>query len=237
MEAYVLKTLDYKDAHKLVYFYTLEGIKSAIAYQTKKMTSRTRYILQPLTKVDITLTSGKLPSVKEVDLLDDYQKIKDDLVAYTYASHILELVYGTIHSEDDHAKMFSFLDRLFSMMKLENPSTMSMIFELKLLHFIGYGLQFKRCQVCGETAHLFFHPSSGGVSCAEHIRGLDIVGDEAETNVLKTLYYIDINQDVIPTFDQKTKAKLRVLLEMLYEEFVGYKTKSLKIIKQIEKND
>ncbi len=237
MNAFVLKTLDYKDAHKLVYFYTTEGIKSAIAYQTKKMTSRTRYLLQPLTKLDVVFTSGKLPSVKDVELLDDYQAIKDELLSYTYASHMLELLYGVVHEEDDHQKMMSFLDRMFLLMKTEDPSIVSMIFELKLLHFIGYGLQFKQCLVCGKNDQLFFHPSSGGVTCMDHINGQDVDGNTEETKLLHMLYYIDINKDALPIVAQKTKNKLRLIIELLYDEFVGYKTKSLKIIKQIEKND
>lgn len=237
MNAFVLKTLDYKDAHKLVYFYTTEGIKSAIAYQTKKMTSRSRYLLQPLTKLELTLTTGKLPSVKDVELLDDYQAIKDDLIAYTYASHILELVYGTVHEEDDHPKMMSFLARIFALMKVEKPSTVAMIFELKLLHFIGYGLHFKECLVCGKKEQLFFHPSSGGVTCKEHINGQDIIGHKEETSLLRELYYIDINQDLLPNIESNVSNKLRLIIDLLYDEFVGYKTKSMKIIKQIEKND
>lgn len=237
MNAYVLKTLDYKDAHKLVYFYTLEGLKSAIAYQTKKMTSRTRYLLQPLTKVDVTFTNGKLASVKDVELVDDYQKIKQDLVTYTYALHMLELIYGTVQNEDNHEKMFSFLDRLFALMSTENPAVVAMIFELKLLHFIGYGLQFKECQLCGNKEQLLFHPSSGGVTCIEHVGALQAVGNQEETHILQTLYYIDINTQALPNVDNQMKQKLRLLIDLLYDEFVGYKTKSSKILKQIEKND
>jgi DNA repair protein RecO (recombination protein O) len=237
MDAFVLKTLDYKDAHKLVYFYTLEGLKSAIAYQTKKMTSRTRYILQPLTRVDVTFSTGKIPSVKEVELLDDYQNIKDDLISYTYASHILELIYGTVNEDDDHQKMFSFLSRLLLLMKNQDASTITMIFELKLLHFIGYGLQFKQCQICGNTEDLVFHPSSGGVTCSSHIEGLDMIASKEETAILKQLYYLNIDTDKLPSIEPHTKQKLRFIIDILYDEFVGYKTKSSKIIKQLEKND
>lgn len=237
MEAYVLKTIDYKDNHKLVYFYTLEGIKSAIAYQTKKMTSKTRYLLQALTKVQVEFSKGTLPSVKEVELIDDYQAIKEDLLTYTYALHILELIYGTVHEEDDHEKMLSFLHRLFSHMKEETSASYCFVFELKLLHFIGYGLQFKACQVCGLQEHLHFHPSSGGVLCPEHIPGSMISASEEETNLLKTLYFLDINTDQLPDISTKTRDKLRFLIDLLYEEFVGYKTKSLKIVKQLEKTD
>jgi len=237
MLAYVLKTVDYKDNHKLVYFYTLEGIKSAIAYQTKKMTSKTRYILQPLTKVEVSFSSGKLPSCKEVELIDDYHTIKEDLLKYTYASHVLELVYGTIHEEDNHEKMFSFLHRLFLKMNNEDAAVLTLIFELKLLFFIGYGLQFKACLLCQEQEHLYFHPSSGGVVCSSHFSSQTVSGNEEETKILKELYYINIDQETTPNVDDQTKDKLRFLVDLLYEEFVGYKTKSLKIIKQLEKFD
>jgi len=230
MEAYVLKTIDYKDNHKLVYFYTLEGVKSAIAYQTKKMTSKTRYLLQPLTKVDVTFSNGKLPSVKEVELINDYQEIKEDLLTYTYSLHILELLYGTVHEEDDHGKMLSFLERLFSYMTKETAASYTFIFELKLLHFIGYGLQFKACQVCGEKEHLQFHPSSGGVLCPNHIPSQVAIASLEETHLLKTLYYLDINKDSLPSMSTKTRDKLRFIVDLLFEEFVGYNTKSLKIL-------
>ena len=55
--------------------------------------------------------------------------------------------------------------------------------------------------------------------------------------ILKQLYYLNIDTDKLPSIEPHTKQKLRFIIDILYDEFVGYKTKSSIIIKQLEKND
>ena len=96
------------------------------------------------TVVNVELTNAALPSLREAELISDYPIVKQDIIAYTYMNHIMELVKSAISDDLNHEKMFQFLEKLFKKMNEGTDSaTLSFIFELKLLHFVGYGLNFK----------------------------------------------------------------------------------------------
>jgi len=169
-------------------------------------------------------------------LINDYEEIKKDIYKYTYMNHIMELVKNTISDDLDHPKMFQFLEKLFTKMNQnEPPDILSFIFELKLLHFIGYGLNFSKCSICEDNENLKFSPTNGGLVCSKHLEFTEIGYGSDIYLILKALYYIDITKQEIPVISNALKTIIRNIIEMLYDEFVSFKTKSRKIIKQIEK--
>lgn len=236
MEAIVLSSIEYKDSSKILNLYTRYGHKSVIAHGVKKLNSKNRFLSQHCTLIRANINDKKLPSLSEGELVDDFPTIKKDLYTYSYMSHILELVKNTISDESDHEKMYNFLKRLLR--KVENglsADIASFIFELKLLHFIGYGLNFRKCNTCGKTEDLEFHVSSGGLTCKEHLdENIHTYGSEVYL-VLKELYYLDIDKPIKIDFDETSKVIVRHIIDVLFDEFISFKTKSMKIIKQIEK--
>jgi DNA repair protein RecO (recombination protein O) len=141
-----------------------------------------------------------------------------------------------ISDDLNHPKMFQFLEKLFSKLNQnEAPDILSFIFELKLLHFIGYGLNFTKCSICDDNENLRFSSTNGGLVCTKHLNFKDISYDADVYQILKILYYIDINKQNLPEIPNSLKAIIRNIIDMLYDEFVSFKTKSRKIIKQIEK--
>ena len=136
IEAIVLKSLDYEDSSKILYLYTEKGLQSIIAHGVKKMNSINRFLSQGGTLIKVSFSRGEFPSMKEGELLNDYPKIKEDVLAYAYLNHIMELVNNTISEDSDHKKMFDFLKRLLLLFNNgSNPEILSFIFELKLLYF------------------------------------------------------------------------------------------------------
>ena len=235
-EAIVLRSLDYKDSSKILYLYTDEGLKSVIAHSVKKMNSVNRFLSQNGNLIRLNYTKSDFPSLKEGELVNDYPNIKKDLVSYTYMNHILELVGNTVPVDSDHVKLYSFIKRLFLLFDEGiDPEVLSFIFELKLLHFLGYGLNFKECIVCGKKEDLVFSIDNGGLICSEHLTmNQHSYNADVYVNVMK-LYVIDIDKTSIPVIEKNDKIILRHIIDVLYGDYVSYKTKSRGIIKQIQK--
>lgn len=236
IEAIVLNSIEYKDSSKILNLYTKLGHKSVLAHGVKKHNNINRFLSQNCTRIKLELSDKKLPSLKDGELLDEYENIKKDVYTYSYMNHIMELVNYTINSDSNHEKMFHFLTRLLTLVNDGfDADVASFIFELKLLHFIGYGLNFRGCNICDENENLVFHISSGGVICNHHLDadihtyGPDIYG------ILQTLYYHDIDKEFAITLTDTDRIIIRHILDVLYDEFVSFHTKSMKIIKQIEK--
>ena len=103
------------------------------------------------------------------------------------------------------------------------------------MFFVGYGLNFKGCSICDENINLVFNASNGGLVCNHHLAFNDLEYDESIYNIIKKLYYIDLDKEDIPEIQATDRVIIRNIIDMLYDEFISFKTKSRDILKQIKK--
>lgn len=236
IQGIVCKTIDYKDSSKILYLYTPEGNKSVIARGVKKLNSTNRFLSQVGNYITFSTTRGELPSMKEGELVNDFPTISNDLEAYSFVAHILELLLGTIDDNSDHTKMFGFIIRLLNLFNEGiDPEILSFIFEFKLLYFLGYGINFKGCQVCDENINLVYSISDGGLLCRRHLETHSEAFDKDVYEIIKQLYYMDIDQYKPIDLSKNLRIMIRHILDVSYDEFVAFKTKSRTILKQIKK--
>ena len=234
--AFVLNSIDYKESSKILYLYTEQGNISVIAHGVKKLNSIKRFLSQNGNLIELTTSKGNFPILKDGALIEEYENIKKDIVKYSYMNHIMELVQHVISDDLDHKKMFQFLKKLFVQMnQTSQPDILSFIFELKLLYFVGYGLNLATCHICNDNENLVFHVSNGGLVCEKHLEFKQERYDEGIYSFIKTLYYIDLDKEKLPEIDKPIKTIIRHIIDMLYDEFISFKTKSREILKQIEK--
>ncbi len=232
----VLQSLDYKDNHKILYLYTAVGHQTLLAYGVKKMNNIQRFLSQRGSLIQYKTPKKPMDSLCDGELLNGYDSIKEDPTTYTRMLHILELVRHVIDDHSNHPKMFQFLVKIFDQMnQLKDAELYQYIFELKLLHFIGYGLNFKQCNICGNNKDLVFHPSSGGVICRHHIKDFSVTYPYDTYESLAHLYFIDISQDTPRQLSSTERSHISDIIALLYDEFVGYQTKSSKILQQMKK--
>lgn len=237
IDAYVLHQVSYKDSSKILYLYSNQGHHTVIAHGVKKMNSINRFLSQVgnLIRCDITINKDMSP-LRDGELLADYEPIKQDVMRYTYMTHILQLVRNTISPDLDHPKMMQFLDKLFTKMEAgEDEEVLTFIFELKLLYFLGHGLHLHGCTMCDEADDLVFHVSSGGLVCKHHLHPTETYYDIATYRQLMTLYYIDITKGELLSLEPNDRVRIRHIIDLLFNEFVGYKTKSREILTQLKK--
>lgn len=237
IDAYVLHQVNYKDTSKILYLYSDQGHHTVIAHGVKKLNSVNRFLSQVGNKIRLEINPDKdMSSLKDGELLHDYEPIKQDIMRYTYMSHILQLVRNTISPDLDHPKMMGFLDKLFSLMETgEDEELLSFVFELKLLFFLGHGLHLTGCTMCEEDENLVFHISSGGLVCQSHLHPSDTYYEPETYTQLMILYYMDITQTTLPEFTPNDRVRIRHIIDLLYDEFVGYQTKSREILRQLKK--
>ena len=236
IEAIVCRSLDYKDSSKILYLYTDHGTMSIIARGVKKLSSINRFLSQNGNLIKFSKTKGDFPYLKEGELINDYENIKLDLETYTFMNHILELVNNVIDDHNDHVKMYDFIKRLLDLFNQElDPELLTFIFELKLLHFLGYGLHFKSCSICDNPENLVYSISDGGLVCRHHLPNGRQFFDEYTYSKIKELYYMDINKYNKVELSKSERIMMRHIIDVTYEEFICYKTKSRGILKQIKK--
>ena len=236
IKALVLNSIDYKEASKILYLYTEKGHLSVIAHGVKKMNSINRFLSQNGTYIKLTTTQAKFPSLKEGEMMNEFENIKKDILTYTYQNHIMEAVKYTVSDDLNHTKMFQFMLKIFNQMNNKvDPELLSFIFELKLLYFIGYGLNFKGCSVCEKKDNLVFSPNHGGLICKDHLQFKDVSYGKDIFDILKYLYYIDIDKASPLELSPMERVTVRLILDILFSDFMNFKSKSREILKQIKK--
>ena len=235
IDAYVLKTLDYKEHSKLMYMYTKQGIQSAIARGVKKMHSPLRHCVQTGMLLRVDLSKGKLPTLKDAEMVQYYQGIKTDLIKTTIVSVINELIYYNVTENDDHQKMLKFLHKVLNTLNTTDaPKEVLMIFELKFLYFLGYGIRFEHCGQCHNTTNLYFDSYTSMVLCKDHVDFNHHVINETAFAPLKYYLHVDILTFKPLYLSTSEMKRLNTIIEALYETHLSSRPKAKRILNSLD---
>ena len=233
-KGFILRTIDYKDTSKLLYAYTLEGHASMIARGVKKMNSPLRHQAQTHMLLEMTLSSGKFPTLKEATLLDYYKDIKSDYIKTNVLSVISELIYYNVTFDDNHPLLFQFLLKVTNALKTTSaPLEILAIFEMKFLHFEGIGLNLKACDTCGQKEDLLLDGSAGILTCSAHANKQHNLYETTYANALQTFYYVDI-LTFTPLCMNDTEMRLVLeIIDGLYMTHLAFNSKAKRILKSL----
>jgi len=234
IKGYIIRTIDYKETSKLLYVYTEHGIISMIARGVKKMNSPMRHVAQSGMLANFTITEGKLPTLKEAELINYYKHTKQDFDKHSIMHSLHDYIYYNTHDHDNHKKLFLFLEKVLSRLD-ESALTheLLLVFELKYLHFLGAGVNFKHCEQCQTTNDLVFDLSQSTVMCKKHASATHQLYDASLTNYLRTFYYCDVlTLDLTITHDYEVKV-LYELTDALYQTHLGFNSKAKSILKTL----
>ena len=116
--------------------------------------------------------------VSQVETIDAYRGLREDLARSTYAHYAVELIDAFAEEGSDQPELFDLLAQ--TLKGIETTSSLPLTaryFELQLLTLAGFQPQVFYCPGQGEplqeiTADEFYgwSPASGGVLCPEHAR-------------------------------------------------------------------
>ncbi len=231
---YILRTIDYKDNSKLLYLYTQSGIESLIARGVKKMNSPFRHMTQTQTLIDFDAGRGKLPTLKDAVLMDHFPDIKKDLIRTSVLSCVNELIYYNVTDHDNHEKLWQFLIKFTGALKKTSaPLELLPVFELKFLHFLGYGIGLRHCHVCKTRESLWFDLYEGALVCDRHKKPHHQNYDETVHRPLQYFYYCDITRFEPRRLDNKMLLRLYDVVDALHETHLGGKTKAKRMLRTL----
>jgi DNA repair protein RecO (recombination protein O) len=171
-EAVVLRHANWGEADRIVTLYTREqGKLRAIAKGARKIRSHKAGHLEPFTHITLQLARSRdIPLVTQVETLDPYLPLRDDLTRTGYASYVLELLDRfTYEQEGGNPALFRLLtDTLERLCSTAEVWIVVRFYEMRLLDFLGFRPQLFECANCQseiKPVDQFFSPSAGGVIC------------------------------------------------------------------------
>jgi DNA repair protein RecO (recombination protein O) len=179
VEAVVLRHADWGEADRMLTLYTREhGKLRAIAKGARKIRSRKAGHLEPFTHITLQLAKTRdLPIVTQVETLDPYQPLRENLMLTGYASYVMELLDRfTYEEEGGNLPLFRLLtDTLARLCTPAETWAVVRYYEMRLLDYLGFRPQLVECANCRaeiQPVDQYFSPSAGGVICPKCGNGL-----------------------------------------------------------------
>lgn len=232
MEGHILRTIDYKETSKLLYVYTDKGLISMIARGVKKMHSPLRHLAQVSNRIEMDLSSGTLPTLKDATLIDRLPAVKDDFLKSTIMGVINDLIYHTVTRDDDHAKLYAFVHKFtHALAKSDYPLEVMLVFELKMLHFLGYAVPLRHCHICKSTQGLTFDLHEGALVCETHTNAQHTNYPQAIYGPMQYYYYVDITTFTPRKLDRATLRDVHMVTEQLERMHLGFTPKARSLLK------
>lgn len=170
--AVVLRHADWGEADRLLTLYTRDqGIVRALAKGARKVTSRKAGHLQPFTHITVQLAKGRdLLIVTQVETVNAFLPLHDDLVKTGYAAYVVELLLRFSYEEEGaNPSIFRLLVDTLDRIEKEEDAWMAVrYYEMRFLDAVGFRPQLFECANCGReimAEDQFFSFTSGGAIC------------------------------------------------------------------------
>ncbi len=152
-EAIILRQQDYSEADRILTLFTPGGKRSVLARGVRRPTSRRAGHLGLFTRVELMLAQGRqLDIVTQAESLDSHEGLWHDLLRFTYACYVAELVDLFLPEEDENSAVYDLLASTLKIMAEEEDLRLwARYFELALLRLCGYRPEFYVCVLCGKA--------------------------------------------------------------------------------------
>jgi DNA repair protein RecO (recombination protein O) len=226
-EAVVLRHADWGEADRILTLYTREyGKLRVVAKGARKMRSRKAGHLEPFTHITVQLARARdLSIVTQVETLDAYLPLREDLLLMGYASYVMELLDRfTYDEEGNNPVIFRLLTETLGRLSLQiEPWLALRYYEMRLLDSLGFRPQLFTCSNCAreiQPEDQYFSASSGGVVCPRCGAGLPGLW-QISMGSLKYLRHFQRSNFKDATRANPTKAEQREI-ETLMQAYFTY---------------
>ncbi len=182
-EGVVLRTYRLGEADRIVVLCTRRhGKVRAVAKGVRKTKSKFGSRLEPTSHVALQLYEGRdLDIVTQVESIDHFRAIRDDLDRLTKASEMLEAVDQISQEGGVNPRLYEMLIGGLRTLADHNGPVVVPAFFWKLLALEGYRPLLDGCAECGRSDGLVaFDLESGGVLCLDHRRGSSLSPEALE---------------------------------------------------------
>lgn len=173
--AFVLHTQDYRDTSLLGDFYTKDhGRIRGIVKGIRDTRARFGSTLEPFSLNEILFyrrrKGGDLHLVTQVELVDLFPDVREDLERLAAASYCTELVRELVENEESSPEIFELMHDTFKFLATGASVKRALrIFEVKLFDLLGLMPEIKTCVFCRKVpeASIYFHAGAGGIVCLD----------------------------------------------------------------------
>ncbi|WP_315071099.1 DNA repair protein RecO [uncultured Clostridium sp.] len=239
-KAVIIKTQDFKENDKLVWFYTEElGKITAVVRGAKRSKSKFLSLTLPLCYGEYVVYKGKnLYTLQEGKIINSFQGLLNNLYKLTYSSYLCELI--DIACTDNEANIELFRNLVTTLYLLNTDALdyelLIRAFELKLLRATGYSLTLDHCTICRKkiSASNYISLSYYGGVCDECPKEHGVFISKGTYNALRFLMNMNVDKLYRLNLNDEIKAEIEKVITFLIANNYAKKPKSLDMLKFIK---
>jgi DNA repair protein RecO (recombination protein O) len=239
-KAVIIKTQDFKENDKLVWFYTEKlGKITAIVRGAKKSKSKFLALTLPLCYGEYMVYKGKsLYTLQEGKIIQSFQGLLNNLHKLTYSSYLCELIDIACADNEINIELFR---NLITTLYLLNTDALDYellvrAFELKLLRTTGYNLTLDNCSICRKkiSSSNYISLSHYGGICDECPKEHGVFISKGTYNALRFLINMNIDKLYRLSLNNEIKNEIEKVITFLISSSYARKPKSLDMLKFIK---
>lgn len=191
----IIKIRDFSENDLLIDIFTLKSGKvTVIAKGAKNSKSKISSVSNLFIYGDFNLYIGKKWNrINSVQVIESFYYIREDIEKLAYGSYFLEVVGASIIEKRVDREIFILLLKTLDYLKNDKYLFLKVLFEFKLLTYLGYSPILDHCSSCGKklTNNISFSVYHGGVLCGKckNKKSLNI-----SNKLLKILQYFQITK-------------------------------------------
>jgi DNA repair protein RecO (recombination protein O) len=190
--AIVLRQRRLGDADKILTLYSASfGKLDAVAKGVRKARSRLAGHVEPLTHATVLLARGKsLDIVTQVETIESFQPVRDDLERLSRALYVCELLDKFIEPRAENFGLYRLLlDTLRRLATRADIDTPVRYYEMALLDALGYRPEVEECVVCRTrlAAEVNYWSAAGGGAVCPGCRREEAAVRPMSVNAVKLL--------------------------------------------------
>ena len=219
----VVSEVPYKDSSKVRNILCEEGVIGVVSKGCKRINSPLRVISNKLTLGEYVIyyNESKLSTLKEGSVIDNFNNIKNDLNKISHATYITDLVNQVMKQNADPTIFSLYVSALKKIDEGINETVVMNILEIKLLDYLGVGINLNGCAKCGSTREIVtIDPDVGGYICKNCYTN-EIIYDERVRKMLRMYYLVEIDSIKELKIKDYVIDSINKFLSVYYDRYTG----------------
>ncbi|MBQ3021021.1 MAG: DNA repair protein RecO [Bacilli bacterium] len=239
VEGFILSEVPYGDTSKIVNIFTNDGVIGCIAKGAKSLKSNLRVNTSKFTYGKFLIDkkdNNKLSLLKEAVSINELVNIKNDLLLISYLSYIVELTNQVIKQTYEFDNLYNlFINVILKMNNKLNPKVLTNIYELKVLDYLGVGINFNSCSKCGNKKDILtIDGDIGGYVCKNCFTN-EFIYDDKTIKMLRMYYLIDVSSISELKISDTVINNIDRFINIYYDRYTGLYLSSKKFLNSIDK--
>lgn len=233
VEGIIVNETPFGDTSKIIQIFTKEyGIIGVMCKGVKSMKSRLRALTIKFTygSFYIYYKEDKLSILKDVDVLDNFKMIKNDILLLSYLNYLTELTTQVYKQCHDSILYEMYLASIKKINNGLNPLVITNILELKYLPFLGVGLELDACILCGNKTNIVTLDADEGGYICKNCYTNQIVVSSKTIKLVRMYYYVEIDSITELKISEDVVKEINFFINRYYERYTGLFLNSKKFL-------